>query len=518
MHLRGVNAGSILQLVSRPAARPVLALTVIALLPRLLAAVFSEGYFAHDDHFLVIEAAGSWADGFDYNNWLPWNQGTVPRPSGHSFFYVGLHYVLFVGLKALGLGDPKTMMLAVRLLHALWSLVVVRVGYRIALRLSNAEIAWRTGLFLALFCFMPFLSVRNLVEMACIPFLMFGCWHLVRDPEGPATRATLIAGIWIGMAINVRFQTLFFAAGPGLALLLQRRWAQAFAYGLGLALPLVVIQSTIDVFLWGRPFAELTEYVMYNMANTTTYFDQPWYNYLLLLLGIFIPPFSVAVFFGFFRRPSPLLLWLPVFVFLAIHSYFPNKQERFLLPIIPLFFVLGHVSWEIWRTTSAWWQRRPGLWRGILTFTWAVNIPLLLVLSTSSSKRSRVEAMAALYGHAEVHGIVVEDSYEGRAPMAPLFYGRQWHASMVPWTDQAADLGAELALYPDSVRPNHVLFIGEEDLPQRIARVTKAMGPLHVVARAEPGALDRLVHWINPVNRNEVILVARADHRSKGER
>jgi hypothetical protein len=69
----------------------------------------------------------------------------------------------------------------------------------------------------------------------------------------------------------------------------------ALTYGLGLALPLAVLQGGIDLFLWGRPFAELTEYVLYNMANTTTYFDQPWYNYLLLLLGIFIPPSASRV-------------------------------------------------------------------------------------------------------------------------------------------------------------------------------------------------------------------------------
>jgi hypothetical protein len=67
------------------------------------------------------------------------------------------------------------------------------------------------------------------------------------------------------------------------------------------------------------------EYVLYNMANPTTYFDQPWYNYFLLLAGILIPPFSLAIMFGFFRRATPLLVWLPVVLFLAFHSYHPNK-------------------------------------------------------------------------------------------------------------------------------------------------------------------------------------------------
>ncbi len=65
--------------------------------------------------------------------------------------YVGLHFLLFSLLGAVGLKDPMAAMVVVRLLHALWSLVVVRTGYRIALRLGNEEIAWRTGLFLALF-------------------------------------------------------------------------------------------------------------------------------------------------------------------------------------------------------------------------------------------------------------------------------------------------------------------------------------------------------------------------------
>lgn len=488
---------------------PVVALTLIALLPRLVAAFFSGGYFAHDDHFLVVEAAASWVDGFDYNYWLPWNQGENPTPSGHSFFYVGLHYLLLSTLKFIGITDPKAQMIVIRLLHALWSLVVVRTGYRIALHLSDRVIAWRTGLFLALFYFMPFLAVRNLVEVACIPFLMLGAWQLIKHGPRVSSRNAIIAGIWIGLAVNIRFQTLFFAAGPGLALLLQRRPAPAIVYGVGVALPLVLLQGGIDWFLWGRPFVELTEYVVYNLNNTTSYFDQPWYNYLLLLLGIFIPFFSVAVFFGFFRKATPLLLWLPVLLFLAIHSYFPNKQERFLLPIVPLFFVLGFVAWEQWRAVSTWWHARPGLWRGTMRFTWGLNTLLLVVLCFSYSKRSRVEAMYDLREQRPLQGILVEDSIEGEAPMPPLFYLGQWDMPVIPWKGSPDDLPSLLATWGDDGYPDIVLFIGEEDLRGRMDKVEQALGPLTVLGLAKPGLLDRVVHWLNPVNRNETIMIAR---------
>ena len=53
---------------------PLLAIIFLAFIVRLFAVFFSQGYLMHDDHFLVIEAAQSWVDGYDYNNWLPKNR------------------------------------------------------------------------------------------------------------------------------------------------------------------------------------------------------------------------------------------------------------------------------------------------------------------------------------------------------------------------------------------------------------------------------------------------------------
>ncbi|PIX92146.1 mannosyltransferase, partial [Candidatus Kuenenbacteria bacterium CG_4_10_14_3_um_filter_39_14] len=99
----------------------------IAIILRLLAAFFSKGFGMHDDHFLVIEASQSWVDGTDYNRWLPSNAST---PSGHSWFYVGLHYLLFSILKTIHITEPQTKMLIVRILHAFYSLSIVYFGYR----------------------------------------------------------------------------------------------------------------------------------------------------------------------------------------------------------------------------------------------------------------------------------------------------------------------------------------------------------------------------------------------------
>lgn len=483
-------------------------LTLIALVPRVVAAFFSGGYFAQDDHFLVIEAAQSWVDGDDYNKWLPWNQPGMPTPTGHMMLYPGVHFLLFWTWKWLGLTDPAWKMVLVRLLHAAWSLITVRLGYRIALQLSSPAVAWRCGLFLALFFFMPFTSVRNLVEVVSIPPLMCCGWWLVRRPEGPSLRDVFIAGLFAGLAVDLRFQTLFFGCGAGLALLLRRQVGQTALFGLGMLLPVVLVQGGVDLFIWGRPFAEMTEYVRYNLDNSTTYFDQPWYNYLLVIAGVFIPPLSLAVLFGFFKRPRPLLLWLPVLSFLFFHSLFPNKQERFILTILPLLFVLGYTSWEGWRARSAWWQRHARLWKGILIWTWCVNIALLVPLCFSYSKRERVEAMRMLRGQ-DVRGLLVEDSAENDPPMMPLYYLGRWGLPQETYTDTTADLRALLERYDARERPNTVLFIGTERLADRTARVEQAAGPLTLVGRAEPGLLDRVMHTLNPVNRNVTITIYR---------
>ncbi len=484
--------------------RPLFWLTIIALVPRLLATVFSGGYYAQDDHFLVIEAAQSWVDGFDYNDWLPWNQGANPVPTGHMMLYPGFHFLLFKLCAWLGFTSPVGKMVLVRLLHALWSLIVVRTGYRIALRLSNPDVAWRCGLFLALFFFMPFLSVRNLVEMVALPPLMLCAWWLVRDGDRPAAKAVFVAGLFAGLAIDLRFQTAFFGCGAGLALLLRKDVRGALLFGCGMLVPVVLVQAGIDLFIWGRPFAEMTEYVRYNLANSTTYFDQPWYNYLLVLGGIFIPPFSLAVMFGFFKRPKPLLVWLPVFSFLFFHSIFPNKQERFILTIVPLVLVLGYTAWEAFRERSRWWQRHQGLWRGVLFWTWGLNILLLVPLCFSFSKRERVEAMLMLRDR-QVKGLIIEDTVDKDPPMLPLFYLGQWHIIQQVLTDPSVDIRALAAQPAPAQRANVALFIGTDSLAGRVGRMQAALGPMQLIGTAEPGLLDRVMHWLNPVNRNVAI-------------
>ena len=118
--------------------KPLLSLLIIGLIVRCVAAIFSKGWGMHDDHFLIIEAAQSWVDGDDYNKWL---SSSSDIPSGHSFFYTGLHYYLFRFLEAIGVDSPQTKMYVVRFLHAFYSLSIIYFGYKIAKRVASEKVA-----------------------------------------------------------------------------------------------------------------------------------------------------------------------------------------------------------------------------------------------------------------------------------------------------------------------------------------------------------------------------------------
>jgi hypothetical protein len=99
-------------------AHPLRVILLLALFVRLLAAFFAPGYMMHDDHFLTIEPAGSWADGKNFNNWLPGIGNNNPHPEPISFFYLGFLYIFFLLFQSLGIDEPEMQMLLLRIIHA----------------------------------------------------------------------------------------------------------------------------------------------------------------------------------------------------------------------------------------------------------------------------------------------------------------------------------------------------------------------------------------------------------------
>ncbi len=510
---------------------PLKSILILAFAIRLIAAIFSQGYGFSDDHFLVIEPAQAWVNDNSWNDWMPKIQEQVypnrkPVPEGHSLVYPGIHYVLFSAMEFVGIYNPKAKMFLIRLIHALFSLLVVFYGYKIAKHYTNDKIAKQVGLILSLLWVMPILSVHNLVEMVCVPFIMWGLWLLVKQ-EGAkyAFKYYFLAGLIITIAVSIRFQTSIIVGGAGLVLLFKKQWKAAIAFGVGAILSFAFLQSIIDVFVWGRPFAEFMEYVRYNIENKTAYGHNIWYMYTTVIGGLVIPPLSLFLFFGWFNifRKYPLLFW-PSFLFFAFHNYFPNKQERFILPILPLFILAGVIGWWTYMDKSAFWGRHKKLFKPVMVFFWTINFIALPVFSTTYSKRSRCETMVYLGKQTDANTILVEESIRDGVSILPMFYGvkeMQFYQlgkyslnDSVKYSNRKELINFATGIKtPQEIehnnwpKPDYIVFINENSLQERVDKIKKYYPDIEYVTTINPSYIDLLMKKITPSNNNQLVFI-----------
>ena len=487
---------------------PLTFILLSALLARLISAFFSRGYGMIDDQFLVIEPVQSWLDGYNLDGWLPGRNTNNTKPAGFSMLYPGLHYYFFLLLEKIGIAVPAHKMVLVRILHAFGSLLVVRWGYKISENLGGKTAAEYTGWMLALLWFMPMMSVRNLVEMVCILPLMYTTWLLVKA-EDQDWKLFLLAGIVGGLAFSVRFQTFTFVAGLGMVLFFQKRWQQVFLFGIGVVVSIFLVQGGIDYFVWGRPFIQFEAYTLYNLSNAYNYIIGPWYNYLILIPGLLVPPLGLFLFFGYFLafRKHPILFY-PALLFIIFHSLFPNKQERFILPVVPFVLMAGILCWTQFYENSKFWQSRTRLYKGLIRFSVIANCVLLVFLTPASTKISLMDAMTYLSEKNGDHPIVFENTNSNSPIILPRFYLRHWVGYTVLMRDSeflqipslfsGNQLSVKDSLPVDLGDFKYVVFGQVDNLETRVANFEKSHGKIVFEAHIRSSYLDDFMHWLNP--------------------
>ena len=489
--------------------KPLTLIMWLAIIARLIAVVFARGWGMLDDHFLVIEVSQSWADGGDISKWLPSTTGNN-GPTGHSLFYPGLHFLLFKFFNFLHLTNPQIKMLLVRLIHAAFSLIIVYLGYRIAEKISDRKTARITGLLLAVYWFMPWLSVRNLVEFFAVPFLFIGVWLIINARcKKKYFIQFALSGFITGLALSVRYQTIIFAGGMCLVLLFEKRWKETLYFGFSYLLSVSIIQGGIDIFIWGRPFAEITEYVRYNIDNAYNYITGGFFNYLLFIILLLIPPISLFLFFGFFRKwRKHFIIFLPTLLFLLFHSFFPNKQERFILTIVPFVILLGIVGWYDFLKKSQYWEGRTRLMNACWMLFWIINLILLPVVSTMYSKKARAESMTYLSEYDNVKSLLVEDSNKWGVDILPQFYLGQW-VNVYEISKEKPINSLPENILDKAHEPRFILFFNENNLESRVENLKVVFPELEYETTIRPGFVDELMYWLNPFNKNESIIIYR---------
>ena len=500
---------------------PLTFILIIAAFIRLVAAFFSKGYAFHDDHFDVITVAQHWLYGLPH--WVEPN-----NPPRHSMFYVIIHYVIFYISESVGIGSPESKMLVVRIIHGLYSLLIVYFGYKITALISYRSNAALVGLILSLIWFMPFMSVRNLVEMVCIPPYLAAFYYMLKDYKAQTFtwKRWLFAGILFGLAFVIRYHSILFIGGAGVILLFRKQWKEAFILSCGFLLSTFAIQGTIDMIMFQYPFHSVVAYYEYNTQQHNVRVIGPAYRFLLTVLGFLVPPISLFLIYGFIKsRKIEAMMFSAALVFFAFHSIFPHKQERFILPLFPLIIILGVVGWRTFVVKSAFWQKRERFLKGSWTFFWVLNIAAALALGFTYSKKSRIAPLSYLANKENIDAILVETSEEiGNPP--PAFYlgevsgtyrefvenednawkkfeeeGRHRSGNFIMVYELGAakevkTLKTEIKDY--NIIPDYLVLTGRENLAQRIQRLKTLFPNIKLEREIEPSRYDQLLHFLNP--------------------
>lgn len=510
---------------------PLPLIMLVALVIRMLAAFFSKGYAFSDDHFDVITIAQGWLDGFPL--WL-----NEPMPPRHSMFYVLIHYAIFYFLEAMGNFSPDAKMTVVRALHGLYSLLIVYFGYKLTELLSNKVNARLVGLMLALMWFMPFMSVRNLVEMVCIPPFL-AAFYLIQKQTQASNKKWISyfwAGVLFGLAFVFRYHTALLGAGAGLVLLYQKRWQEALALLIGFLALATLIQGTIDIIFFDYPFHSVVTYILYNTEHAYSYSTGPIYRFVLTILGFLVPPISVFLVIGYARcmKLAPYIFWGGL-IFFVTHSLFPNKQERFILPLLPLVIILGVVGWKhVLQQSETLLNYRKAV-AAAWVFFWVINIVAALGLAFTYTKKSRIAPLVYLSDKQDLDALIL-DFGNHRIKTPPLFYLNRVSADydlykidedmvwqnylsgkkplptdfvMVYTLNHEKKITAlQKSVNESGYEPDYVVIVGSDDLQARIGQLNTLYPNLRLEHTTSPSLYDKVLHFLNPrVHQDEKVRI-----------
>lgn len=426
----------------------------------------------------------------------------MPATYARSALFPGIIGAIMAVTRGLGIGDPGLEMLVIRLFQAASAVLVVYFVYRIVERSAGRDSAMLAGLLAAAFFAMPVTAVHQLEESVCLVPLLAALWWWQRCEDGrqPSAVWGALAGAALGAALVLRFPLIGFVAAFGaLAMLRPVRIADKAAFAGGMAL-VIVLQGYSNALInheWGYSFSQRLGPMLQpqRMAvEAEGYPSGPPWHYILTLLAALIPPASMLLLAAAIKGGRQLpLLGIAALAFLASHSLIANKQERFLLPILPVLFILIVVGrpWLAARMGGG-----GGRWyRGMWWYFWTVNAVLLIVLTFSFAKKDRVAPLLYVYRRHDATGVLVAqynqtfhvpDYYLGRPKPKLVVLEKRNQAELAAWVSDSGSAINYVILYSDSAETDRAFLEG---------MLHRNLTLLTVIT---PSLADRLAHAINP--------------------
>jgi hypothetical protein len=320
----------------------------------------------------------------------------------------------------------------------------------------------------------------------------------------------IIAGAMFALAFIFRPQTLIVPFGVGLILLFRKEFKSFICLLSAILVTAFLTQGIVDWLAWGYPFAAFIEYFIYNAGHSSDYTTGPFYNYLLVFIGVMIPPISFLILYGYCREwKKALPAFTGITLYFIFHSAFPNKQERFIMPVLPLVMTFGLTGLYSIVRNSTFWLNHKKLLKGFWISFWIINSILLVMFTFTYSKKTRVESLYYLSKAKDVNGIYIDGGKLGFI-FQPTFYLNKYGTPIYSLTDTLTLQQTKNMI--DTIKkpqPNYIIFFGIENLEKRKSDFQIIFGKnLEFRTEIDPSFIDDIFYRLNPeFNKNEAAFI-----------
>lgn len=443
---------------------------------RLIAVVFSEGYLLPGEHFFFFEPETPLLKTDKYLT----SQSDLYALFGEYFNRTIAWFTI---------SEPEMQALILRFIHALFNIISLVIGYRLALLAGNERGARLSFSLLALSWLMPFLSVRTYSFNLALPFLLGAVW-LARYSLLSARRASFLAGWVAALAIMLYPPVLVFWIPFIIITLLLGKPLRFFALVATTLMGLEILHWLVNK-QWITHASDWL--ALLRQTGIHLWEINPFALKALLILGLVLgPPLGFLVLYGFLRiQRFTLRMSLPALVCL-VGTLFSTDPLGLLVAAFPFIVITGSQSWmDIVQ------HRMPESYKGwyylAIGYFWIINTILLIWFSTVAPRQQELEAMRYIGRHSNYQFIWVEQTSLSSLEPLPVFYcGRkvEFHYQIDYLNDSL------LQNYFDKIHSVAcVVFCGEEDLKSRLTLSYQLFPALTFEAVFRPGITEKFFRW-----------------------
>ncbi|HHZ64062.1 MAG TPA: hypothetical protein EYN38_03250 [Flavobacteriales bacterium] len=373
---------------------------LLSILVYIIAGVFSVGNYHADEHYQILEYAGTKL-GLTDGSTLSWEYQLQIR----SALQPGIAYISTIFLNSLGISSPFSAATFLRLLSAALSLLSIHLFLKAFIDKVNPK--WKSGFAMCalLLWFTVFVNVRFSSENWAGTCFLIGI-SLLQLPFGKGSLRWLCIGMIFGAAFLFRNQVGLMIFGLMLWMLFiqKDKFRHLATMCVGILLT-IGIGAVIDRWFYGSWSIPLYGYFLYQvvLGRAATFGAEPWWFYFSNGFIQMIPPVSLlflgAIGLVFISKPKSVLTWVAV-PFIVAHLFMTHKDIRFMFPLIPLFpwfiYQAAEIMNERWGNTLMIQSKPIAI---TLMLFWVINFAALAVVSLKPANNaiSLFETVYAAY-------------------------------------------------------------------------------------------------------------------------